>query len=101
MQVRVTYADGEVQHTLLSLGMDTDRASRPVRAHMQWRGSGTLRVPSEAAGALNPSATDKAFTRWDWVNPRPDQPVAEVHFTVVAPGVRWQVLGATAWKTTE
>jgi len=101
VQVQVTYEDGETTTASLNLGMDTDRAGRPVRAQLQWRGAGSLRVPSIAAGAVNPQATDRAFTRWDWVNPRPDQAIAEIRFSVVAQGVRWQVLGATAWKPAE
>jgi hypothetical protein len=101
VQVLVTYADGQTLSTMLRLGMDTDRASRPVRAQLQWRGGGSLRVPSLAAGALHAGATDRAFTRWDWINPRPEAEIQQIRFTVVAQGVRWQVLGATAWQTEE
>jgi hypothetical protein len=101
IQAHIRYADGEVLSAMLRLGMDTERAGRPVRAQLLWRGAGTLRVPSLAAGALNPEATDRAFTRWDWHNPRPGVGVEEIRFSVVQPGVRWQVLGATAWVSEE
>ena len=99
VQALITYEDGQTLRPIIRLGMDTERASRPVRAHLQWRGSGSLRVPSKAAGALNANATDRAYTRWDWRNPRPEVAIQQIRFAVVAPGVQWQVLGATAWQS--
>ncbi len=101
VQAEIVYADGERGSAMLRLGMDTERASRPVSAHLLWRGSGRLRVPSVAAGALNKDATDRSFSRWDWINPRPTVAVDRITFKVTSPGVRWQVLGATTWTPSE
>ena len=97
----VEYTDGTKTTQAIHLGMDIERVGRPVTAQHLWRSSGMLRVPSLAAGAVNTEATDRAFARWDWVNPRPDIPVKQITFTVLTPEVRWFVLGATTWRAAE
>jgi hypothetical protein len=96
--MHVRWADGEETTVPIRLGMDTDRPDRPVRGHFLWRAAGTLRVPSLHTAELLPTATDRAFFRWDWANPRPEQSIERVVWTVDAPGVRWLLLGATALR---
>ncbi len=97
-KMHVSWADGEQSTVSLRLGSDTERPDRRVRGQMLWRTAGSLRVPSSDTASLNKDATDRAFFRWDWTNPRPDQAIESIRWDVDEPGVRWLLLGATALR---
>lgn len=93
-RVTVRYADGTEETQDLWYGMDTWRSYGDARMVSMWRTSGAHLTGSAQASASNAHGIDRAFYRWDWDNPRPEDEVSSVTLEPVIAGARWFVLGA-------